>query len=118
MILCFLCPHLHILSPNFNLSSSQLEPLAGLAAYPDIPMLKHRFRGLLLEVHQREQAGAKALRTEDQFILFAIEAQLKGSIAQGRLECIPAFFNQFFTALVHFVGVHDLTQRPLNLSKG
>ena len=51
MILCFLCPHLHILSPNFDLSSSQLEPLTGLAAYPDIPMLKHRFWGLLLEVH-------------------------------------------------------------------
>lgn len=91
MILCFLCPHLHILSPNFNLSSSQLEPLTGLAAYPDIPMLKHRFWGLLLEVHQREQAGAKPLWTEDQFMLFAIEAQLEGSITQGRLECIPAF---------------------------
>lgn len=98
MILCFLCPHLHIISPNFDLSSPQLEPLTGLAAYPDIPMLKHRFRGLLLEVHQREQAGAKPLWTEDQFMLFAIEAQFKGSITQGRLECIPTFFNQFFAA--------------------
>ena len=109
MILCFLCPHLHIFSPNFDFSSpqlesltglAQLEPLTGLAAYPDIPMLKHRFWGLLLEVHQREQAGAKPLWTEDQFMLFAIEAQLEGSITQGRLECIPAFFNQFFAALV------------------
>ena len=118
MILCFLCPHLHILSPNFNLSSSQLEPLTGLAAYPDIPMLKHRFWGLLLEVHQREQAGAKPLWTEDQFMLFAIEAQLEGSITQGRLECIPAFFNQFFAALVCFVRIYDLTQFCLNLRKG
>ena len=118
MVLCFLCPHLHILSPNFNLSSSQLEPLTGLAAYPDIPMLKHRFWGLLLEVHQREQAGAKPLWTEDQFMLFAIEAQLEGSITQGRLECIPAFFNQFFAALVCFVRIYDLTQFCLNLRKG
>ena len=36
-------------------------------------------------------------------MLFAIEAQLEGSITQGRLECIPAFFNQFFAALVCFV---------------
>ena len=113
MLLCFLCPHLHILSPNFDLSSPQFESLTGLAAYPDIPMLKHRFRGLLLEVHQREQAGAKALRAEDQFIFFPVEAQFKRSITQGRLECIPAFFNQFFAALVRFVGIHDLAQRPL-----
>ena len=118
MILCFLCPHLHIISPNFDLSSPQLEPLTGLAAYPDIPMLKHRFWGLLLEVHQREQAGAKPLWTEDQFMLFAIEAQLEGSITQGRLECIPAFFNQFFAALVCFVRIYDLTQFCLNLRKG
>ena len=118
MIFCFLCPHLHILSPNFDLSSPQLEPLTGLAAYPDIPMLKHRFWGLLLEVHQREQAGAKPLWTEDQFMLFAIEAQLEGSITQGRLECIPAFFNQFFAALVCFVRIYDLTQFCLNLRKG
>ena len=81
-------------------------------------MLKHRFWGLLLEVHQREQAGAKALWTEDQFILFAIEAQLKRSITQGRFERVPAFFNQFFAALVRFVSFYDLTQFYLNLRKG
>ena len=43
-------------------------------------------------------------------MLFAIEAQLEGSITQGRLECIPAFFNQFFAALVCFVSIYDLTQ--------
>ena len=118
MIPRFLCPHLHIISPNFDLSSPQLEPLTGLAAYPDIPMLKYRSRGLLLEVHERKQAGAKALRTEDQFILFTIEAQLKGSIPQGSLECVTAFFNQFLAALVHFVGIHNLAQLRLNLRKG
>ena len=90
----------HLRLPSFPLmpaadEASQMcirdrhKALGGLASHPDIPMLKHRFWGLLLEVHQREQAGAKPLWTEDQFMLFAIEAQLKGSIAQGRLECIP-----------------------------
>ena len=51
-------------------------------------------------------------------MLFAIEAQLEGSITQGRLECIPAFFNQFFAALVCFVRIYDLTQFCLNLRKG
>ena len=51
-------------------------------------------------------------------MLFAIEAQLEGSITQGRLECIPAFFNQFFAALVRFVSIHDLTQLRLDLRKG
>ena len=81
-------------------------------------MLKYRFRGLLLKVHEREQAGAKTLWTEDQFILFAIKAQLKGSITQGSFECVPACFNQFFAALVCFVGIHDLAQLRLNMSKG
>ena len=51
-------------------------------------------------------------------MLFAIEAQFKGSITQGRLECIPTFFNQFFAALVCFVSIYDLTQFCLNLRKG
>ena len=51
-------------------------------------------------------------------MLFAIEAQLKGSITQGRLECISTFFNQFFAALVCFVRIYDLTQFCLNLRKG
>ena len=81
-------------------------------------MLKHRFRGLLLEVHEWEQAGTKSLRTEDQFIFFSIEAQLKSCIPQGRFEGAAAFLNQFLAALVHFVGIHDLPQLRLNLSKG
>ena len=68
--------------------------------------------------HLWEQAGAKALRTEDQFIFFTTHAQLKGSITQGSFECITAFFNQLIAAVVHFVSIHDLTQRPLDLSKG
>ena len=51
-------------------------------------------------------------------MLFAIEAQLEGSITQGRFERIPAFFNQFFAALVRFVSFYDLTQFCLNLRKG
>ncbi|WP_243093276.1 hypothetical protein [Pseudoflavonifractor sp. AF19-9AC] len=118
LILCFLCPHLYILGPNFHVSGPKHKVLGRLSAYPDIPMLKHRFRGLLLEVHERKQAGEKPLWTEDQFILFAIETQLKGSIPEGRFECIPAYFNQFFAALVRFVSIYDLTQFCLNLRKG
>ena len=54
--------------PNFNLPARSSNP-QGLAAYPAHAMLKHRFWALLLEVHQREQLGAKP-RTEDQFMLF------------------------------------------------
>ncbi|WP_243207937.1 hypothetical protein [Pseudoflavonifractor hominis] len=118
LILCFLCPHLHIFGPDFHVSGPKHKVLGRLASHPDIPMLKYRFRGLLLKVHEREQAGAKTLWTEDQFILFAIEAQFKRSIMQGRLEYIPAFFNQFFAALVCFVRIYDLTQFCLNLRKG
>ena len=118
LILCLLRPHPHILGQDADISGPQLKPLAGLAAHPDIPVLPYRLRGLPLEVHQREQAGAKALRTEDQFILFAVEAQLKGSITQGRFEGAAAYFKQFTAALVRFVGIHDLAQRPLDPRKG
>ena len=47
---------------------------------------------MLLEVDQLKQFDLITLRGEDQLMLFAIEAQLEGSITQGRLECIPAFF--------------------------
>ncbi|WP_243417005.1 hypothetical protein [Pseudoflavonifractor phocaeensis] len=109
---------MHILGPNFHVSGPKHKVLGRLASHPDIPMLKYRFRGLLLEVHERKQAGAKAFRTEDQFIFFTIEAKFKRSITQGSFECVPACFNQFFAALVCFVGIHNLAQRPLNMSKG
>ena len=48
----------------------------------------------------------------------ALKAQLKRSITQGRFERIPAFFNQFFAALVRFVSFYDLTKFCLNLRKG
>ena len=67
-------PHLDILGPDFEVPGPQHKALTGLAAHPDNPVFQHRCRCLLLEIHQRKQAGPKTLRAENQFIHFAIES--------------------------------------------
>ena len=98
-------PVFHILAGT---PVSQFNPCSvGGITHPEgmvSPAQEMCIRDRLLEVHQREQAGAKALWTKDQFILFAIEAKFKGSITQGNFECVPACFNQFLAALVGFIG--------------
>ena len=91
LIICFFHPYPHIPGPDRDVPGPQLATLRGLAADQDIPMLQHRFWGLTLEIHQREQAGAKPLRTEDQFILFTVEAQIKGRGGEGQLQRPAAF---------------------------
>ena len=45
-------------------------------------MLKHLLWSVFLEVNQLEQLDLVALRGEDQFIFFAIEAHLEGNFVK------------------------------------
>ena len=71
-------PDLHILAGDLiALFGSQADIGVGLAAHQNVPVLQHRFGGVLLEVDKFKEIDLVALRGEDQLMLFAIEAHLK-----------------------------------------
>ena len=77
-------PDLHIIPGDVPaILSTQTDVLEGLTAYKDVPVLQYLFGGVLLEVDQFKQFDLVALWGEDQFMLFAAHAQLKGDFIKG-----------------------------------
>ena len=112
-------PDLHILPGDVPaILSTQADVLERLTAHKDIPVLQHLFRSVLLEVDQLKQFDFVALWGEDQFMLFAAHAQLKGDFIKGQIQGFLHLGHEFCTAGVILVVIHHLAQFCFHLGKG
>ena len=115
----FLQPDLHIIPGNLPaIIGSQTDVLNRLTAHQDVPVLQHLFRSVLLEVDQLKQFDFVALWGEDQFMLFAAHAQLKGDFIKGQIQGFLHLGHEFCTAGVILVVIHHLAQFCFHLGKG
>ena len=81
-------------------------------------MLQHLFWGVLLEVDQLKQLDLVPLRSENQLMLFAIEAHLEGDLIKNQIQSCLHLGHEFGAAGVVFVLVHHLAQLCFHLGKG
>ena len=115
----FLQPDLHILPRDVPaIVGAQTDVLNRLTAHQDVPVLQHLFRSVLLEVDQLKQFDFVALWGEDQFMLFAAHAQLKGDFIKGQIQGFLHLGHEFCTAGVILVVIHHLAQFCFHLGKG
>ena len=112
-------PDLHILPGDVQaILSTQADVLERLTAHKDIPVLQHLLGGVLLEVDQLKQFDLIPLRGEDQLMLFAAHAQLKGDFIKGQIQGFLHLGHEFCTAGVILVVIHHLAQFCFHLGKG
>ena len=112
-------PDLHILPRDVPaIVGAQSDVLEGLTAHKDVPLLQHLLGGVLLEVDQLKQLDLVALWGEDQFMLFAAHAQLKGDFIKGQIQGFLHLGHEFCTAGVILVVIHHLAQFCFHLGKG
>ena len=112
-------PDLHIIPGDVPaILSTQTDVLEGLTAYKDVPVLQYLFGGVLLEVDQFKQFDLVALWGEDQFMLFAAHAQLKGDFIKDQIQGFLHLGHEFCAAGVIFVLIHHLAQFCFHLGKG
>ena len=112
-------PDLHIIPGDVpSILGTQTDVLEGLTAHKDVPVLQHLLGGVLLEVDQLKQLDLIPLRGEDQLMLFAAHAHLKGDFIKGQIQGFLHLGHEFCTAGVILVVIHHLAQFCFHLGKG
>ena len=112
-------PDLHIIPRDIpSVLGTQADVREGLTAHQDVPVLQHLLGGVFLEVNQLKELDLVALRSENQIMLFAIEAHLERDFIKNQIQGFLHFGHEFCAAGVVFVLVHHLAQFCFHLGKG
>ena len=112
-------PDLHILPGDLPAQvCAEAYIGVGLAAYQDVPVLQHFFRGVAAEVCQLEQLDFVSLRGEDQFMLLSVASYFKGNIVKGQVQDFLHLSRDLRAPEVFLVLVHHPAQLRFPLGKG
>ena len=112
-------PDLHLL-PGYLPAQVCAEAYigVGLAAYQDVPVLQHFFRGVAAEVCQLEQLDFVSLRGEDQFMFLSVASYFKGNIVKDQVQDFLHLGRDLRAPEVFLVLVHHPAQLRFPLGKG